>query len=615
MNEQDKMITQDENGIINNQYANENDASQYATSPNTTTPANKSNTGSGIDAALGTEYSWNTKSEERANLDYKAAVLESKANFLTNRQELDSQGTQLQEQVAMQKYSQNQSSEKAGWTGGYVLDTERQMAYLKQTIQSQMYGQMELQKYGYDTSLAAARLAYDTNKYDLALEYYNTALQRAVTEADITGYYVAPEVTEMLNEYSIASSILNAESGYSDEEKERADKVIASVYEWFQANGISKEGVMTLSKFEAERDWNQSLLDAYEYIDETTGQITGDKFVEYGADGKPVYSEDGTSVNTINFKTMTSQEIIDYIAINDICKEQFYGYLDNKMTGEMAVKFEDWCIANNKMSKNEDGTYSPINNIDYQSLIVTFLQSSQTYKALTEKLNLDETGMSTTFQALLENYDFNIDLPDGTTLTTTFKELTKKQIENANALTNGKLEDLIRQATDADGNVLTNKDGSKQYANNIDLEQKNVSIDGNTFESTYVPDANLYFTSLQIKEDKTESEDDITLSSGIGDKYNLELNETLSNTQQMDIKTRDNLLELYKREFGTDMPDKTVIVYNDTIYVYRTQDKYNSATRQYETKSGFLQVKGQCNGDTERPAEFIAELKKTWGVQ
>ena len=60
MNEQDKMITQDENGVISNQYANENDASQYATSPNTTTPTNKSNTGSGIDSALGTEYSWDT---------------------------------------------------------------------------------------------------------------------------------------------------------------------------------------------------------------------------------------------------------------------------------------------------------------------------------------------------------------------------------------------------------------------------------------------------------------------------------------------------------------------------------------------------------------------------
>ena len=614
MNEQDKMITQDENGVISNQYANENDASQYATSPNTTTPTNKSNTGSGIDSALGTEYSWDTKANDRANLDYQAAVLESKSNYLTNRQELESQGQQLQEQVDMQKYSQNQSSEKAGWTGGYVLDTERQMAYLKQTIQSQMYGQMELQKYGYDTSLAAARLAYDTQKYDLALEYYNTALQRAVTEADITGYYVAPEVTEMLNEYSIASSILNAESGYSEEERERADKVLASVYEWFEANGISKQGVITMSKYESERDWNQSLLNSFEYIDQTTNQITGDKFIQYGADGKPVYSEDGTKVQTIDFKKMSSQEILDYIAINDICKEQFYGYIDNKITGEMAIKFEDWCIANEEMTKNEDGTYSPKQGTNYEDLMLKFLQSSSTFKSLKEKFDLTESSMGNKFQTLLENYDFNIDLPDGTTLTTTFEELSTKQIQAANALTNGTLENLLRPEVDENNKPVNNTDGSKAYANYIDLEQRNVTIGGNTFESTYVKDANLYFTSLQINENATDAEDDITLSSGLGDKYNLELNENLSSTQKMDIATRDNLLELYKREFNTDMPDKTVIVYNNTMYVYRKKDSYNSSTREYVTKEGFLQIKGQCNDDTSKPAEFIAELNKTWGV-
>lgn len=619
MNEQEKDITQDsmvtlnEDGTIKEQYTNDNNTSEYATSPKTTTVAKDSKTGSGIDAALGTNYSWNTKAEDRAGLDYEAAVLESKSNYLTNRQELESQGQQMQNQVAMQEYSQNQSNEKAGWTGGYVLDTERQMAYLKQTIQSQMYGQMELQKYGYDTSLAAARLAYDTNKYDLALEYYNTALQRAVTEADITGYYVAPEVTEMLNEYSIASSILNAESGYSDEERERADKVIASVYEWFQANGISKEGVMTMSKYESERDWNQSLLDSFEYIDETTHQITGDKFIKYDKDGKPKYSEDGTSVETINFKTMSSQDILDYIAINDICKEQFYGYMDNKITGEMALNFEDYCIANKMMAKNEDGTYSPKEGINYESEVIKFLQSSSAFKALKEKFGLTEPSMENKFQSLLENYDFEITLPNGSVISTTFNDLNTKLIEQQNSLTNGKLEDLIRPKTDAEGNAINNQDGSKAYANNIDLEQRNVTIDGNTFETTYVKDANLYFTSLQIEQDAITIEDDITLTSGLGDKFNLELNETLSSTQVMDLKTRDMLLELYSREFGKEMPDKTVIVYNNTMYVYRKRDNYNSSSKEYETKQSFLQLKGQCNDDTSKPAEFIKHLEDTWG--
>ena len=201
-------ITKDENGNILEQYR-DTQTDKYSTQPITTTEPAKSNTGSGLDEATDLfNYSWETKAEDRAKADYKAAVLESKTNYLTNRQEIESQGQTFQQQIDMQKYSQNQSNEKAGWTGGYILDTERQMSYLKQGIQSQMYGAMELQKYGYDTSLAAARLAYDTNKYDLALEYYNTALSRAVSEAEITGYYVSPEVTEHLNQYSIASKLV-----------------------------------------------------------------------------------------------------------------------------------------------------------------------------------------------------------------------------------------------------------------------------------------------------------------------------------------------------------------------------------------------------------------------
>ena len=595
---QDSMITQDENGVISNQYAKDNNASEYATSPKTTTVAKDSKTGSGIDAALGTEYSWDTKASERANLDYEAAVLESKSNYLTNRQELESQGQQLQQQVDMQKYSTNQSNEKAGWTGGYVLDTERQMAYLKQTIQSQMYGQMELQKYGYDTSLAAARLAYDTNKYDLALEYYNTALQRAVTEADITGYYVAPEVTEMLNEYSIASSILNAESGYSDEERERADKVIASVYEWFEANGISKEGVMTMSKYESERDWNQSLLDSYEYIDETTNQITGDKFIKYGADGKPEYSEDGTSVETINFKTMTTEEIINYISLNDICKEQFYGYLDNKITGEMSIKFEDWCIAQGQMSKNEDGSYSAKDGVKYNELIYSYLNSSQAYQALADKLGVSEDGMEPAFQTLLENYDFQIDLPDGSTINGTFTELDKQIQEAKNTITSGTLADLTKKKENGD------------YAIDFKAQVQDVNIDGNNSHAAYIKDSNLIL--WDVKVDKWDSffqtgakEQDVKLSNGIGDKYNLELAEDVD-SPSINSTDAQRIKEIYERTYNKTLDNGTIIVYNDAAYVYTV------GKNSYTGSEGFVKLKGQCGkpGHTD----LVKDLKGAVGA-
>lgn len=318
-------ITKDAQGNILGQYQDTQNDKQYASTPNTTTDTTESKTGSGLEAALGTDYSWDTKAEERAGLDYESQVLEAKSQYLTNRQELESQGQQMQEQVDMQKYSQNQSNEKAGWTGGYVLDTERQMAYLKQTIQSQMYGQMELQKYGYDTSLAAARLAYDTNKYDLAMQYYQKAIENALGEAQITGYYVSPETSEMLNEYSIASSIMN-DATATEEDKRRADKVLSSVYNWFEANGISKQGVETIAHQEFIVALREAADKALKYDDEKLLQIDWETFREVDENGK-VYNNNEAS--TVNFTKMSNEELLSYAHRSEIAKQQVHGYLDN----------------------------------------------------------------------------------------------------------------------------------------------------------------------------------------------------------------------------------------------------------------------------------------------
>ncbi len=588
-----------QSSVIEPQYQDSNDPSKYATKPNTTTDTTKSNTGSGLEAALGTDYSWNTKAEERAELDYESQVLQTKKDYLTNRQELESQGQQMQEQVAMQKYSQNQSNEKAGWTGGYVLDTERQMAYLKQTIQSQMYGQMELQKYGYDTSLAAARLAYDTNKYDLALEYYNTALQRAVTEADITGYYVAPEVTEMLNEYSIASSILNAESGYSTDEKERAKLVLSSVYEWFEANGISKQGVITMSKYESERDWNQSLLDSFEYIDETTHQITGDKFIQYGTDGKPVYSEDGATVQTINFKTMTNEEIVKYINQNDICKEQFYGYIDNKITGEIALQFEDYCIANKQMTKNEDGTYSPIDGINYKDLVYRYLNSSDAYSKLAEKLNIGEEGITKEFQHLIENYDFTVTLPDGSTLVTTFKELEEERVKVPQLVGN-------MLTKDGDGNYTKTYTSTESYTTEVTIKGKNTG--GNTVvlddqgHKVFFSDMTAWDDGKDNKNGDWDGESDLAIYSKDGDEFSSERGGwelEIKNTNALDSTTSELISKAYYDTHNKQsIQNGTVIFYGGSMLVY--------------AHGTYRKVGGQCGDDTYKT--IIKEVNEKTGA-
>lgn len=417
-------VTTGDDGVILDQYKDPNIDNQYATKPNTTTETSKSSTGSGLSAAKGTTYSWDTKAEERAGLDYETAVLESKSNYLTNRQELESQGQQMQNQVAMNQYSKNQSAEKAGWTGGYVLDTERQMAYLKQTIQSQMYGQMELQKYGYDTSLAAARLAYDTNKYDLALEYYNTALSRAVSEAEITGYYVSPETSEMLNEYSIASRILNDDTA-SAEDKQRADKVIASVYEWFEANGISKQGVETYSHLVEERTHKMSIDKLYEYQNDAQNQISTDTFVKVDENGNKVYGD--TTVETINFDKMSATDIVGYIyksdgTINEVARDQYLSRLDS-ISYEMENNFTSWCKTQGYIDSE---TNKADNTQDYKALLTEYLANENISNQLANEIsklsgNTEDAEHNYKVKEIIEGWEVSIQLPDNTFVTLSAK--------------------------------------------------------------------------------------------------------------------------------------------------------------------------------------------------
>lgn len=371
----------------------------YNSAPETTTDSKKSNTGSGLEAALGTDYSWNTKGDERAKMDYSADILKAKADYLTNRQQLESQGQQAQQQMDMQKYVESQSADKVGWTGGYVLDQERQMNYLKATIQAQMYGQMELQKYGYDTALASARLAYDTNRYDLALEYYNTALSRAVSEAEITGYYVSPEAREMMNEYTLASKVLNS-SDSTEDEKLRADKVLQSVYAWFEDNGISRNGVETI----AHQDFIHTLRAAaeakLEYANKNLLSLTDGTFVKLDANGEIIYSDDSTRVETFRFDKLSSEEILKYAATSNTAAQQLDAYLDSLITknlqGYMNTIIKD-------KTTGEDGkttiTYNDIN----RSKLQQYLEDSV---AKTMKDLYETAGDNEMYKNMLKSFDY-----------------------------------------------------------------------------------------------------------------------------------------------------------------------------------------------------------------
>ena len=404
-------ITKTAEGDILNQYQNEFDPNKYSTTPNNTVKPDESNSGSGIDAALGTNYSWDTQAQERAEKDYQSAILESKNNFLESRKEIESQGIQNQELIALQDYSQNQSTEKAGWTGGYVLDTERQVNYLKETIKAQMYGQMELQRYGYDTALAAARLAYETNKYDLALQYYNTALQRAVTEAEMTGYYVSPEVSEMLNQYSIASQALN-----KGEDVERNEAILSNIYDWFNANGISKQGVKTWAKMKEDREWDLSMKKVYmdmyagAFTDASGTQLDKDLYIMKGPDGEFLYTDKSkTTFKVFNFEKSTAQEVMDYVN-NDTtgtAKQQFYSRID-ALSYQMELDFETHCRTEGLVSDKDKGTTK-----DLVEELKKWLKKETTMDLFKKEISKYSGYSNEETLALFGDYEVEFSLPNG----------------------------------------------------------------------------------------------------------------------------------------------------------------------------------------------------------
>lgn len=375
-----------------------------------------SNTGGGLDAALGTTYSWDKKAAERADLTYKSDVLNAKANYLQNRQNIESQGQQAQEQVDMQKYAQNQSADKVGWTGGYVLDTERQMNYLKSTIQAQMYGQMELQRYGYDTSLAAARLAYDTNKYDLALEYYNTAINRAVTEFNATNIYVSPEAREMTGQYTLAAQVLNDESA-SQAEKDQAASVLKSVESWFKDNGISPAGIKAYETIIQEGERKAAIRKAYG-VNEATMGIDNNTFVKV-QDGYNSYNLGEGTVETVNFADMSGSDLLNYFKGDStgVATQQYYSRLDG-LGYEMENNFTTWCKAQGYIDAEGNA-----NTDDFITALKEYIASDHTANKIQQELSKFEGTDKEELTKLIEGWSVPIALPDGSSVDLVLKDM------------------------------------------------------------------------------------------------------------------------------------------------------------------------------------------------
>ena len=395
----------------------------------------KLNTGGGAEAAVGTDYTWNQQGSSQAQKTYSSDVLSAKQNLLTNRQSIENNAVNYQAQADMMKYQNNQNAEKVGWTGGYVLDQNRQMDYLKASIQAQMYGAMELQKYGHDSALAAARLSYDLNQQEYARQYYQEAVSAALSEAQLTGTYFSAETKDMMSQLAVAQQKKNDQS-LTEDERNQAAQLEKQIEDWFQSNGISKEGVKTLEAWQQDQanelQWSNELWTRYQAVLETARTEISEnasKFIMLDAEGKEYF--DGTNVVTGDWDTMTAQSVGDYLlsgenkTLNQQAVNQFYSYLDSTLTGQIESGFSTWCANNGFFKTNEDGSRTLKKNITEADLL-NYIDKSGIVQRLEQKYSegiKDKPEYSELYD-IFNNWDFTIQLPDGSQKTYTYKQLT-----------------------------------------------------------------------------------------------------------------------------------------------------------------------------------------------
>ena len=167
------------------------------------------------------DYSWNKLAAEMAQLDYNQQEATARYESVQNKMALDAAASTAWNEYFGARYSANQTQDKMGWTGGSKTASDLQVAFLQAETAANMYTKDEAQRYGVETKLGVARMYAEANQKALALQYYQDAVQQALDEANITGFYIEPEAAEMMKQQELADKILN-DPNSTDEEKARA---------------------------------------------------------------------------------------------------------------------------------------------------------------------------------------------------------------------------------------------------------------------------------------------------------------------------------------------------------------------------------------------------------
>ena len=189
------------------------------------------------------DYSWNKLAKEREQTVYEQEASQVLSDYAKSMQSINEAATQAMDQFFSAMYGSNQTMDKMGWDGGgQVISEERKTSFLKAATAANMYTKDELQRYGVESQLQVARMYAEADMKAYALELYQDELDKAVREAELTGWYISPEASEIMKQQDLADKILNNPSS-SAADRARAQKVRSAAYAYYDKLGFTKEAI------------------------------------------------------------------------------------------------------------------------------------------------------------------------------------------------------------------------------------------------------------------------------------------------------------------------------------------------------------------------------------
>lgn len=352
------------------------------TSKSTSNNSNISSMLEGQTQENGLTYSWDKEAKQYSDKLYQQGKAEAESEYSVKASELKTEAQQSQEELEMQKYTNAQTSDKLGWTGGYVLDQQRQMNVLKAGIQAQLFNTQELNKLGLESSLAAARLNADLKNQELAHQYYQDAVNNAINQAQVTGYYLSPEASDYLTQQRAAEQIM-ATADKNSTEYAQAQSVISYVENYFSENGLSKQGTKTLSYLQYELSQEQAALEAKQveisYImasQQSTAYTNGTAGLYVDENGKTVFAgataDDpyGSGPDLVNFSSITKEKLTEICNMNAQNASFYEQCIDYKL-GEIAKLYNNF-LSTQSLTASEDSWKKFQENPTNKALIDNF---------------------------------------------------------------------------------------------------------------------------------------------------------------------------------------------------------------------------------------------------